>query len=99
VQRRFCSWDAFHLPTIGASALLTAAWDGNSAIVELLLAAGQDPDTRDNGNLTAIMVAMLRYNIVVMRYVFRDGGTVRRNLVVDVRSASLPCACIDKVED
>ncbi|KAG7376916.1 hypothetical protein PHYPSEUDO_012549 [Phytophthora pseudosyringae] len=84
-QRQFCGWEDFHLPTIGASALLTAAWDGCVGIVALLLEAGQDPDASDNGGLTAIMVAILRYNVVVMRCVFRNGDAIRRNLVVDCR--------------
>ncbi|ETP14189.1 hypothetical protein F441_10849 [Phytophthora nicotianae CJ01A1] len=82
---RFCSWDYFHLHTIGASALLTAAWDGCVDIIELLLSAGQDPDTSDNGGLTAMMVAILRFNVVVMRCIFRNGEAIRRNLVVDCR--------------
>ncbi|KAF1788264.1 Ankyrin repeat-containing domain [Phytophthora cactorum] len=59
-MNRFCSWEYFHLPTIGASALLTAAWDGSAEIIEQLLDAGQDPDTNDNGGMTAMMVAILR---------------------------------------
>ncbi|OWZ15543.1 hypothetical protein PHMEG_00010796 [Phytophthora megakarya] len=82
---RFCSWDYFHLPTIGASALLTAAWDGCVEIVELLLEAGQDPDTKDEGGLTSMMVAILRYNVVAMRCVFRNSEAIRRSLVVDCR--------------
>ncbi|KAF4133070.1 Ankyrin repeats domain-containing protein [Phytophthora infestans] len=82
-QIRFCSWEYFHLPTIGASALLTAAWDGCAEIIEFLLEAGQDPDTFDSGGLTAMMVAILRFNVVVMRCVFRNGEAIRRNLVVD----------------
>ncbi|KAG3149663.1 hypothetical protein PI124_g11426 [Phytophthora idaei] len=84
-QNRFCSWEYFHLPTIGASALLTAAWDGSAEIIEQLLDAGQDPDTNDNGGMTAMMVAILRFNVVVMRCVFRNGEAIRRNLVVDCR--------------
>ncbi|KAJ8519164.1 hypothetical protein ON010_g18110 [Phytophthora cinnamomi] len=82
-RQQFCSWKGFHLSTIGASTLLTATWEGDLGIVELLLEAGQDPDTRDNGGLTPIMVALLRYNVVVMRCVFRNGQAVRRNIVVD----------------
>ncbi|KAL3656687.1 hypothetical protein V7S43_018467 [Phytophthora oleae] len=84
-RQQFCSWEYFHLCTIGASALLTAAWDGCAEIVELLLEAGQDPNTSDDGGLTAMMVAILRYNVVAMRCVFRNGEAVRRNLVVDCR--------------
>ncbi|KAJ8539179.1 hypothetical protein ON010_g12692 [Phytophthora cinnamomi] len=83
--QRFCGWKGFHLSTIGASTLLTATWEGDLGIVELLLEAGQDPDTRDNGGLTPTMMALLRYNVVVMRCVFRNGQAVRRNIVVDVR--------------
>ncbi|KAG6613418.1 uncharacterized protein IUM83_04519 [Phytophthora cinnamomi] len=84
--QRFCGWKGFHLSTIGASTLLTATWEGDLGIVELLLEAGQDPDTRDNGGLTPTMMALLRYNVVVMRCVFRNGQAVRRNIVVDCRT-------------
>ncbi|KAK1928514.1 E3 ubiquitin-protein ligase mib1 [Phytophthora citrophthora] len=86
---QFCSWESFHLRTIGASALLTSAWDGCAEIVELLLETGQDPDTSDDGGLTAMMVAIMRYNIVAMRCVFRNGEAVRRNLVVDCREEEI----------
>lgn len=62
----------------------TATWEGSLGIVELLLEAGQDPDTPDERGLTPIMVALLRYNVVVMRCVFRNGQAVRRNIVEDV---------------
>ncbi|KAH7485626.1 hypothetical protein PRIC1_004924 [Phytophthora ramorum] len=83
--RRFCSWENFHLTTLGASALHTAAWEGSLGIVELVLEAGQDPDTRDDGGLTPMMVAMLRHNVIVTRCVFQNGQAVRRNAVVDCR--------------
>ncbi|KAE8952411.1 hypothetical protein PR001_g33306 [Phytophthora rubi] len=81
---RFCSWDGFHLGTIGASALHTAAWRGELAVVQFLLECGQDPDSGDNSGLTPAMAVILRLNLLVTRCVFRDGQAVRRNLVVDV---------------
>ncbi|KAG2502681.1 hypothetical protein BBO99_00009818 [Phytophthora kernoviae] len=87
-RSRFCSWESFHLSTVGASALHTAAWEGTHEIVGFLLEAGQDPDTSDDGGLTAMMVSLLRYNLVVMRCVFRNSAVaVRRNVVVDCREA------------
>ncbi|KAE8957229.1 hypothetical protein PR003_g32496 [Phytophthora rubi] len=85
-RQQFCGWNGFHLSTIGASALHTATWEGSLGIVELLLEAGQNPDTPDESGLTPIMVALLRYNVVVMRCVFRNGQAVRRNVVVDCRA-------------
>ncbi|EGZ23204.1 hypothetical protein PHYSODRAFT_295708 [Phytophthora sojae] len=82
-QARFCSWDGFHLPTVGASALHTAAWRGELAVVQFLLECGQDPDSGDNSGLTPAMVVILRLNLLVTRCVFRDGQAVRRSLVVD----------------
>ncbi|KAE9066191.1 hypothetical protein PF005_g27076 [Phytophthora fragariae] len=84
-QARFCSWGDFHLRTIGASALHTASWGGNVAIVEFLLESGQDPNASDDSGMTAIMVAILRLNLMTMRCVFRGGEAVRRNTVVDCR--------------
>ncbi|OWZ19001.1 hypothetical protein PHMEG_0006807 [Phytophthora megakarya] len=84
-QARFCSWGDFHLHTIGASALHTAAWGGDVAIAEFLLEAGQDPNVSDDSGTTAMMVAILHLNLVTMRCVLRDGEAVRRNLVVDCR--------------
>ncbi|GMF52408.1 unnamed protein product [Phytophthora fragariaefolia] len=46
--RAFCSWDTFHLDIIGAAALHTATWQGDSGIVEYLLEEGLDPDVADN---------------------------------------------------
>ncbi|KAG6613619.1 uncharacterized protein IUM83_04520 [Phytophthora cinnamomi] len=85
-QAPFCSWDSFHLPTIGASALHTAAWKGYLAIVQFLLECGQDPDSGDGSGLTPAMMAILRLNLLATRCVFRDGQAVRRNLVVDCRA-------------
>ncbi|KAE8996685.1 hypothetical protein PR002_g19258 [Phytophthora rubi] len=82
---RLCSWDGFHLRTIGASGLHTAAWRGELAVVEFLLECGQDPDSGDNSGLTPAMAVILRLNLLVTRCVFRDGQAVRRNLVVDCR--------------
>ncbi|KAG6613508.1 uncharacterized protein IUM83_04523 [Phytophthora cinnamomi] len=87
IQRhaRFCSWGDFHLRTIGASALHTAAWSGELKIVEFLLESGQDPNADDDSGMTAIMVAILHLNLLTMRCVFRNGEAVRRNTVVDCR--------------
>ncbi|KAG3014195.1 hypothetical protein PC121_g12276 [Phytophthora cactorum] len=84
-QARFCSWNGFHLRTIGASALHTAAWGGSLGILEFLLESGQSPDESDDSGVTAIMVTILRLNLMTMRCVLRDGEAVRRNTVVDCR--------------
>ncbi|RLN91686.1 hypothetical protein BBJ28_00026609, partial [Nothophytophthora sp. Chile5] len=103
-QARFCSWEHFHLPTLGASALHTAVWDGSVSVVEFLLRAGQSPDSADDGGLTPIMLAVMRHNVVTMRCVFRDGLAVRRNLVVDeggllVTNLLLSCGAQIDLED
>ncbi|KAL4133999.1 hypothetical protein PRIC2_004313 [Phytophthora ramorum] len=86
-QERFCSWSDFHLRTLGASALHTAAWEGNLEIMQFVLEAGQHPDTRDDDDgMTPMMVAILRLNLMTMRCVFHHGQAVRRNLVVDCRA-------------
>jgi len=82
-QARFCSWGDFHLR---ASALHTASWGGSLEILQFLLESGQDPDAADDSGMTAMMVAILRLNLMTMRCVFRDGEAVRRNTVVDVRA-------------
>ncbi|KAK1938749.1 Ankyrin-3 [Phytophthora citrophthora] len=84
-QAKFCSWGSFHLDTIGASAIHTAAWEGSLDIMRFLLESGQDPDVGDDSGLTPIMVAILRLNLMTMRCVFRDGVAVRRNTVIDCR--------------
>ncbi|KAL3656676.1 hypothetical protein V7S43_018455 [Phytophthora oleae] len=84
-QAKFCSWGTFHLRTIGASALHTAAWEGSLNIMRFLLESGQNPDVGDDSGLTPIMVAILRLNLMTMRCAFRDGVAVRRNTVVDCR--------------
>jgi len=85
-QARFCSWGDFHLRSLGASALHTASWGGSLEILQFLLESGQDPDAADDSGMTAMMVAILRLNLMTMRCVFRDGEAVRRNTVVDVRA-------------
>ncbi|KAE9292806.1 hypothetical protein PF008_g24968 [Phytophthora fragariae] len=85
-QARFCSWNNFHLHTIGASALHAAVWDGNLSIVQFVLEASQSPDTRDDNGVTPILLAIMRLNLITMRCVFRDGEAVRRNLVMNCRS-------------
>jgi hypothetical protein len=87
VSPRFCSWSNFHLRTLGASAIHTAAWHRDLAVARFLLEAGQGPDTGDDGGMTPAMVAILRLNLLTMRCVFHDGEAVRRNLVEDVRGS------------
>ncbi|POM66248.1 Hypothetical protein PHPALM_17926 [Phytophthora palmivora] len=81
----FCSWDGFHLHTIGASTLHTAAWNGDVVVMKLLLEYGQHPDSSDDNGLTPMMVVILQLNLVTTRCVFRNGEAIRRNLVVDCR--------------
>ncbi|KAG6613510.1 uncharacterized protein IUM83_04522 [Phytophthora cinnamomi] len=85
-QARFCSWDAFHLHTIGASALHAAVWDGSLSIIRYLLEEGQSPDAADDSGMTPIMFTIMRLNLLATRCVFRDGQVVRRNLVMDCRA-------------
>jgi ankyrin repeat protein len=83
---RSCSWTNFHLRTIGASALHTAAWNGDLGILEFLLEAGQHADTGDDdGGMTAMIVAIFRLTLMTMRCMIRDGEAIRRNIIVDVR--------------
>ncbi|KAF4043230.1 Ankyrin repeats (3 copies) [Phytophthora infestans] len=83
LQSRICHWDGFHLRTLGASALHTAAWRGDVAVIEFLLESGQHPDTGYEGGMTAMMVPILRLSLMTTRCVFRDRQVVQRNLVVD----------------
>ncbi|KAL4174841.1 hypothetical protein KRP22_006770 [Phytophthora ramorum] len=84
-QAKFCSWGAFHLRTIGASTLHTAAWGCNVEMMQFLLESGQNPDESGDDGMTAMMVTILRLNLMTMRCVIRDGEAVRRNTVVDCR--------------
>lgn len=84
-QTHFCSWDSFCLNTLGASALHTAAWKGDLAVLTFLLESGQQPDSGNEGGMTAMMVAILRLSLMTSRCVFRGGQAVQRNLVVDCR--------------
>ncbi|RLN58073.1 hypothetical protein BBP00_00007192 [Phytophthora kernoviae] len=84
-QASICTWKGFHLRTLGASALHTAAWEGNVDIMQFLLESDQNPDAGDDSAITPMMVAILRLNVMTMRCVFVNGEAVRRNLVVDCR--------------
>ncbi|KAG3069489.1 hypothetical protein PI124_g21500 [Phytophthora idaei] len=81
----FCTWDGFHLSTIGASALHTATWHRDDKIVRYLLEEGQDPDTPDKSGMTAIMLTIMHHNLQATRCIFRDRIAIQRNLVVDCR--------------
>ncbi|KAG6946855.1 hypothetical protein JG687_00016491 [Phytophthora cactorum] len=81
----FCTWDGFHLSTIGASALHTATWHRDDKIVRYLLEEGQDPDTPDKSGMTAIMLTIMHHNLQVTRCIFRDRIAIQRNLVMDCR--------------
>ncbi|KAG7379453.1 hypothetical protein PHYPSEUDO_008558 [Phytophthora pseudosyringae] len=84
----FCSWDGFHLSTIGASALHTATWHGNDRIVAYLLEEGQHPDTQDGTGMTAVMLTLMHHNLQATRCILHDREAIQRNLVTDVRSAT-----------
>ncbi|EGZ23192.1 hypothetical protein PHYSODRAFT_487043 [Phytophthora sojae] len=86
---RFCSWDGFHLSTIGASALHTATWHGDKKIMEYLLEEGQDPDSGGDTGITAVMLAVMRHNLQATRCIFRGRVAIQRNLVLDVRPCML----------
>ncbi|POM62342.1 hypothetical protein PHPALM_28516 [Phytophthora palmivora] len=81
----FCSWDGFHLSTIGASALHTATWHGDDRIVEYLLEEGQDSNTEDDTGTTPIMLTLTHHILQATRCIFRDRVAIQRNLVTDCR--------------
>ncbi|EEY70181.1 uncharacterized protein PITG_18936 [Phytophthora infestans T30-4] len=81
----FCSWDGFHLRTVGASALHTATWHSDNKIVQYLLEEGQDPDTEDESGMTAIVLAIMHHNLQATRCVYRERVAIQRNLAMDVR--------------
>ncbi|KAG7389210.1 hypothetical protein PHYBOEH_007553 [Phytophthora boehmeriae] len=81
----FCSWERFHLGTIGASTLHTATWHGVKSVVEYLLESGQDPDTEDNTGMTPIMLVIMHHDLQAQRCVFRDRKAIQRNLIMDCR--------------
>ncbi|KAF4043218.1 Ankyrin repeat [Phytophthora infestans] len=81
----FCSWDGFHLRTVGASALHTATWHGDNKIVQYLLEEGQDPKTEDESGMTAIVLAIMHHNLQATRCVYRERVAIQRNLVMDCR--------------
>lgn len=81
----FCDWESFHLPTVGASALHAAAWDGNYAVLEFLLKEGQKVDTKGGQGLTVLMATLMRHNVQALRAVFQGSSIVQLNKVVDCR--------------
>ncbi|KAF4316944.1 hypothetical protein BBO99_00007336 [Phytophthora kernoviae] len=81
----FCDWDRFHLPTVGASALHAAAWDGSYAVLEFLLKEGQKVDARGGQGVTVLMDTLLRHNVQALRAVFQGSAVVQLNTVVDCR--------------
>ncbi|KAG7381098.1 hypothetical protein PHYPSEUDO_006474 [Phytophthora pseudosyringae] len=81
----FCDWDKFHLPTVGASALHAAAWDGNYDVLEFLLREGQQVDERGRRGVTALMATLMRHNVQALRAVFQGTAVVQLNTVVDCR--------------
>ncbi|KAL3656677.1 hypothetical protein V7S43_018456 [Phytophthora oleae] len=83
---RSCSWTEFHLQTIGASAIHTAACDGDIGILQFLLEAGQSPNTPGkNDDMTPIMVAIMRFTLTTMRCMIRNGEAIKRNILFDCR--------------
>ncbi|KAK1938748.1 Ankyrin-3 [Phytophthora citrophthora] len=82
---RSCSWTEFHLQTIGASAIHTAACDGDTGILQFLLEAGQNPNTPGSDGVTPIMVAIMRFTLTTMRCMIRDGEVIKRNILFDCR--------------
>ncbi|KAH7485659.1 hypothetical protein PRIC2_004813 [Phytophthora ramorum] len=81
----FCDWDKFHLPTVGASALHAAAWDGAYQVLEFLLQAGQQVDERGRRGVTALMATLMRHNVQALRAVFQGSAVVQLNTVMDCR--------------
>ncbi|KAG1705627.1 hypothetical protein DVH05_003329 [Phytophthora capsici] len=82
---RSCSWTEFHLQTIGASAIHTAACDGDTGILQFLLEAGQSPNTPGSDGVTPMMVAIMRFTLTTMRCMIRDGEAIKRNILFDCR--------------
>ncbi|KAG6623107.1 DNA polymerase [Phytophthora cinnamomi] len=81
----FCDWEKFHLPTVGASALHAAAWDGEYEVLEFLLKEGQQVDERGRRGVTALMATLMRHNVQALRAVFQGTAVVQLNTVVDCR--------------
>ncbi|EEY63168.1 uncharacterized protein PITG_15387 [Phytophthora infestans T30-4] len=81
----FCDWDKFHLPTVGASALHAAAWDGNYDVLEFLLKEGQQVDERGRRGVTALMATLMRHSVQALRAVFQGTAVVQLNTVMDCR--------------
>ncbi|EGZ23203.1 hypothetical protein PHYSODRAFT_410639, partial [Phytophthora sojae] len=65
-RSRFCSWNEFHLHTIGASALHAAVWDGSLGIIQFLLEESQSPDSADDSGVTPMMLVIMRLNLITM---------------------------------
>jgi ankyrin repeat protein len=75
------------LPTVGASALHAAAWDGNYDVLEFLLTEGQPVDERGRRGVTALMATLMRHNVQALRAVFQGRAVVQLNTVMDVSCA------------
>ena len=80
----FCDWEKFYLPTVGASALHAAAWDGNYGVLEFLLREGQQVDKRGRRGVTVLMATLMRHNVQALRAVFQGSAVVQLNTVTDV---------------
>uniref|UniRef100_A0AAV1U4Z4 Ankyrin repeat protein n=1 Tax=Peronospora matthiolae TaxID=2874970 RepID=A0AAV1U4Z4_9STRA len=81
----FCDWDGFYLPTVGASTLHAAAWNGNYDVLKFLLEQGQHVDEQDRRGVTALMATLLRHNVQTLRAVFHGNAVVQLNTIMDCR--------------
>ena len=71
----FVVWDAKRNGTLD-KALWDAAWDGRTAVVELLLAAGADVDAKDEDGWTALHYAATRGHTAVVELLLAAGADV-----------------------
>ena len=70
--------DLFNLRVAGVTPLLSAAFWGSRALVQVLLDGGADPDKADENGLTPLYVATQRDNIEVVKLLIECGADINR---------------------
>jgi hypothetical protein len=93
-RTRASDWSGFPLHTLGASAMHAATWSGSLDVMRFLLEQGQHPDSRDDWEMTPLMVITMRHTLPFIRRVFHGRETILRHLVMDVRA----CMCTPLIE-
>jgi len=63
-------------PIHANSPLIVAAWEGNAAVLELLLCRGADPDLKDTQGRTAVMHAASRGHVDCVVKLVESGADV-----------------------